>query len=144
MAVAYPPIILALGSFFNDTVLTLDSAVLNLVDWVLAQTLLSWLLFDADDAHFNTPDHFGGIEGWHVLFRYGAGNSRHPIASDGIEIECSEVIIIVVQGKGTARATLHGQNMTSEFLSLDHVKDSPWLRVTVINQAGKRAWSNPI
>lgn len=118
-------------------------------------------LIAADDAHFNTPDHFGG---WVMVkatentpeallaalkagsFYSSTGPEIHDIqfAKDGVEIDCSEAVTIVVQGQGTATATLHGQNMTGEFLSLDRVSDSPWLRVTVINQTGKRAWSNPI
>lgn len=118
-------------------------------------------LIAADDAHFNTPDHFGG---WVMVkarenapeallaalkageFYSSTGPDIHDIqfSKDGIEITCSEAATIVVQGKGTATATLHGQNMTRELLSLGRVKDSPWVRVTIIDQRGKCAWSNPI
>lgn len=118
-------------------------------------------LIAADDAHFNTPDHFGGWvmvkalenspEALLVALKAGefyssTGPDIHDIqfSNDGIEIECSKAATIVVQGKGTSTATLHGQNMTREFLSLERVKDSPWVRVTIIDQGGKRAWSNPI
>ncbi len=67
----------------------------------------------------------------------------HSLVNCGL-FDCSKAVTIVVQGKGTSTATLHGQNMTSEFLPLERVKGSPWIRVTVISQGGKRAWSNPI
>lgn len=62
----------------------------------------------------------------------------------GIEVACSEAATIVVQGKGSSTATLHGHAMTGKSLSLDRLKNSPWIRVTVIDSTGKRAWSNPI
>jgi len=118
-------------------------------------------LIATDDAHFNTPDHFGG---WVMVkatentpqallaaLKAGAyysstGPEIHDIrfTGDGIEVDCSAAVTIVVQGKGTSTATLHGRAMTGERLSLDRLKKSPWVRVTIIDQAGKRAWSNPI
>lgn len=118
-------------------------------------------LIAADDAHFNTPDHFGG---WvmvkaqenspdALLDALKAGqfySSSGPEINDirftekGIEVDCSSVVTIIIQGKGTSMATLHGKSMTTEQMSLDRLADSPWLRVTVIDRAGKRAWSNPI
>lgn len=118
-------------------------------------------LIAADDAHFNSPDHFGG---W-VMVK-AAENTPSALltalkegayyASTGpdfqdirfidgeIEVECSPASTIVVQGKGTSTATLHGSDMTHERLSLARVAGSPWLRVTISDKAGKRAWSNPI
>ena len=34
------------------------------------------------------------------------------------------------------------QNLTKEYIA--RLNASPWLRVAVIDAAGKRAWSNPI
>jgi hypothetical protein len=118
-------------------------------------------LIAADDAHFNTPDHFGG---WVMVkaventpsallkaLKEGAYYaSTGPDFQDirfidgAIEVECSPASTIVVQGKGTSTATLHGTDMTHERLSLARVAGSPWLRVTISDKAGKRAWSNPI
>ena len=114
-----------------------------------------------DDAHFNTPDFFGG---WvmvkatkncpeALLAALKAGeyySSTGPqindirVADDGVEVDCSSAATIIVQGQGPSMATLHGQSMTTAQLSLDRLADSPWVRVTVIDRAGKRAWSNPI
>lgn len=63
---------------------------------------------------------------------------------DGIEVDCSSAATIIVQGQGTSMATLHGKTMTTGQLSLDRLSNSPWIRVTIIDRAGKRAWSNPI
>ncbi|MFV2001891.1 MAG: hypothetical protein ACC619_02815 [Paracoccaceae bacterium] len=118
-------------------------------------------LIATDDAHFNTPDHFGGWvmvkaresspEALLAALKAGAFySSTGPqindirFTEDGIEVDCSAVVTIIVQGKGTQMATLHGATMTSGQLSLERLATSPWLRVTVIDRAGKRAWSNPI
>ena len=114
-----------------------------------------------DDAHFNTPDHFGG---WvmvkatentpeALLAALKAGefySSTGPeikdirIAGDTIEVDCSAAATIIVQGQGTSMATLHGNSMTAVNLSLERLSGSAWIRVTVVDRAGKRAWSNPI
>lgn len=118
-------------------------------------------LIATDDAHFNTPDHFGG---WVMVkatenapeallaalkageFYSSTGPQIHNVQvyNDRIEIECSAAATIIAMGKGTSMATLHGASMTKAVLSLERLKDSPWLRVTIIDRAGKRAWSNPI
>jgi len=118
-------------------------------------------LIATDDAHFNTPDHFGG---WvmvkaaentpdALLAALKAGayySSTGPdindirIAKDSIEVDCSVAATVIVQGQGTSMATLHGSSMTTAHLSLERLAGSPWIRVTVIDRAGKRAWSNPI
>ena len=118
-------------------------------------------LIATDDAHFNTPDHFGG---WVMVksaentpeallsalkageFYSSQGPQIHDIriADSSIEVNCSAAVTIIVQGKGTGTSTLHGTSMTSASLSRERLADSPWLRVTVLDRAGKRAWSNPV
>lgn len=118
-------------------------------------------LIATDDAHFNTPDFFGG---WvmvkatkntpeALLAALKAGefySSTGPQINDihftdeGVKIGCSSAATIIVQGKGTSMATLHGSSMTTAQLSLERLENSPWIRVTIIDRAGKRAWSNPI
>ncbi len=118
-------------------------------------------LIAADDAHFNTPDHFGGWvmvkaakntpEALLAALKAGAfyastGPEIHDIriSKDAVEVDCSTAATIIVQGQGTSMATLHGKSMTTASLSLARLANSPWMRVTVIDRAGKRAWSNPI
>jgi len=114
-----------------------------------------------DDAHFNTPDHFGGWvmvkaqqnEPKTLLAALLAGEyycSTGPqifdirICDDNVVVDCSEAATIILQGQGTSMATLHGENMKTGTLSRERLTGSKWLRVTVIDQAGKRAWSNPV
>jgi hypothetical protein len=118
-------------------------------------------LIATDDAHFNTPDFFGG---WVMVkapentpeallkalkageFYSSTGPDIHDvrITDEGIEVDCSSAVTIIVQGQGTSMATLHGAAMTSAQLSLERLANSAWIRVTIIDRAGKRAWSNPI
>ena len=117
-------------------------------------------LVAADDAHFNTPDHFGGwvmvkaLENTPeaLLKALKAGqfySSTGPEIRDiritrrTVEVDCSSVATIIVQGQGSATVTLHGEAMTTGCLSRHRVADSPWIRISIIDHAGKRAWSNP-
>lgn len=115
-----------------------------------------------DDAHFTEPDHFGG---W-VMVRATAndpdlllsalkrgdyyssqGPDLHGIDIDGrksVTIRSSAVRSMVVMGQGTAATSIHGESLTAGTVALDRFWNSPWIRVSVIDAAGKRAWSNPI
>lgn len=118
-------------------------------------------LIATDDAHFTEPDHFGG---WVMvkaeenapeallaaLKRGDFYASQGPelrgvrLAEHEVAVESSAVQTVIVQGHGSAATAVHGQSLTSATVPLDRVRNSPWLRVTVIDRAGKRAWSNPI
>ncbi|MCF6343412.1 MAG: CehA/McbA family metallohydrolase [Devosiaceae bacterium] len=118
-------------------------------------------LVAADDAHFNSPDYFGG---WVMVkakkntpkallaalkageFYSSTGPQIHniKILHDTVIVECSSATTVILQGQGTSMATLHGESMTTSKLSRERLAGSKWLRVTVIDRAGKRAWSNPI
>lgn len=118
-------------------------------------------LIATDDAHFTEPDHFGG---W-VMVKAGANEptqlldalkrgdfyaSQGPeisgvaIADDAVVVTSSAVSAVIVQGHGSAAAATHGQSMTRAAVPLARLAASPWIRVTVIDKAGKRAWTNPI
>jgi hypothetical protein len=124
--------------------------------------------FATDDAHFKTPDHFGG---WvHVkaesldpdallsslkqgLYYSSMGPQIHSIEMNGkeISISCSPVDTITVLC-GTSRTMLrNGRAITDAGFDLAKLekgwllkKQSAWFRVVVIDNGGKRAWSNPI
>ncbi|MCA1284852.1 CehA/McbA family metallohydrolase [Salipiger bermudensis] len=118
-------------------------------------------LIATDDAHFTEPDHFGG---WVMvkaeenapeallaaLKRGDFYASEGPelrgvrLAEHEVAVESSAVQTVIVQGHGSAATAVHGQSLTFATVPLDRVRNSPWLRVTVIDRAGKRAWSNPI
>lgn len=114
-----------------------------------------------DDAHFNEPDHFGG---WVMvkseentpdalltalkagMFYSSQGPELRGIELDGnnLTVRCSAATTVIVQGQGTATQAIHGASITQAQFKLARVADSPWLRVTVIDRAERRAWSNPI
>jgi len=114
-----------------------------------------------DDAHFATPDHFGG---WVMVkaaentpeallealkagaFYSSTGPEIHNIDLTRltIKIECSKAATIAIIGKGIAASKICGQDLTEGSIALDRFAISPWIRVVVIDHNGKRAWSNPI
>ncbi|MCY4305338.1 MAG: CehA/McbA family metallohydrolase [Aestuariivita sp.] len=114
-----------------------------------------------DDAHFQYPDYFGGwtmvksIENTPEALLQ-ALKSGHMYASTGPEIymviwndtevivECSAVTTIIVQGHKHTTKVKRGDTMTRATLPLSGLSDSPFLRLTVINKAGQRAWTNPV
>ncbi len=118
-------------------------------------------LVATDDAHFTEPDFFGG---WvmvkaqqnksdSILESLKQGSfysSQGPefidieINSETAKVQSTPVSTVIVQGQGSAYVAQHGEAIVSAELSLERLKNSPWLRVTVIDQYGKRAWSNPI
>ena len=118
-------------------------------------------LIATDDAHFSEPDHFGGWvmvkatentpEALLAALKEGAfyssqGPELRDVRVDGdhVVIESSAVVSAIVQGRGTGARAVHGHSMTSTRVPMARLNGSPWLRVTVIDAAGKRAWSNPI
>ena len=118
-------------------------------------------LIATDDAHFSEPDHFGG---WVMVkalentpeallgaLKRGDFYSSHgpellDVQLEGrkVIVESSAVVSVVAMGRGTGAKGVHGASMTRTEVPLDRLGDSPWLRVAVIDAAGKRAWSNPI
>jgi predicted metal-dependent phosphoesterase TrpH len=124
--------------------------------------------FATDDAHFKSFDYFGG---WvnvkaesldpDVLlaalkrgdYYSSQGPQLHAIELEGRELNvtCSPVdTITVVCGHSRTRVRT-GKAITSATLDLKPLEKiwslkryTPWFRVTVIDHAGKRAWSNPI
>ncbi len=140
--------------------------------WYLADQLLTegkrLTAFATDDAHFKTPDHFGG---WvHVKaesldpdalltalkagqYYSSMGPQIHSIEMNGkeIAISCSPVDTITVLCGTSRTAIRNGRAITDASFDLAKLekgwllkKQSAWFRVVVIDNAGKRAWSNPI
>ena len=117
-------------------------------------------LIATDDAHFSEPDHFGG---WVMVkaventpeallaalkagqFYSSQGPEIRGIRFDGkaVEVECSSVRSVVIQGAGSGAKAVHGQSLTRARVPFDRLGDSPWFRVSLIDHAGQRAWSNP-
>lgn len=114
-----------------------------------------------DDAHFSEPDHFGGwvmvkaqendpdslLEALKIGHYYSSqGPEFRNIAwnENSVDVESSAVSTVIVQGQGTAAVVVHGDSMTKSQVPLMRFIHSPWLRVTIVDRAGKKAWSNPV
>jgi hypothetical protein len=117
-------------------------------------------LIATDDAHFTEPDHFGGwvmvkaqentpeallaaLKQGHHYSTQGPALHGIEIARNRVRVSTSAVVSVIVQGAGTAATAVHGQSMTETEVRIDRLAASDWLRVSVIDRAGKRAWSNP-
>ena len=114
-----------------------------------------------DDAHFSEPDHFGG---WVMVkseanepeallsalkrgdFYSSQGPELHSVRLEGdhVVVECSAAVSITAIGWGTGAKAIHGHSMTRGEVPLARLNNSPWVRVSVMDAGGKRAWSNPI
>lgn len=114
-----------------------------------------------DDAHFATPDAFGG---WVMVkatsldpdalltalkaghFYASTGPAFHGVTwtTDSVTVHSTAAISVIVQGEGTASACVRGESMTRTTLPLDRFRNSSWVRITIIDAAGNRAWMNPV
>ena len=118
-------------------------------------------LIATDDAHFKGPDAFGGWvmvkaeentpEALLQALKDGAMYASEGPEIRDIRIEDKKILVehsaaefMIVSGYGSAAKPVHGSSMTRSEMKLARFADSEWIRVTVIDSAGKRAWSNPI
>ncbi|MEI4485713.1 CehA/McbA family metallohydrolase [Frigidibacter sp. MR17.14] len=118
-------------------------------------------LIATDDAHFHIDDHFGG---W-VMVKAAANAPAAILAAlkagafystqgpeiralsregDALQVETSPAASVIVAGQGTPTVWRSAEAGTVWTLPLDRLAASPWLRVTVTDAAGRRAWSNPL
>lgn len=123
-----------------------------------------------DDAHFHNGDHdaFGGwvhvkaqsLDPDELLAALKAGHfysSQGPqihdltLNGDQLEITCSPVNSISLMGGNSRSDVRTGRNITSATLNISTlakswtpITPSPWARIVLIDEAGKRAWTNPI
>ena len=116
--------------------------------------------FATDDAHHMAHDAFGGwihvkaesLDDAAILESLKAGryySSQGPTfeniecIGDEIVVECSPVNAVMVTGRGSRAEKLLGKDLTSARLPLARFSDT-FFRVTVVDNAGKKAWSNPV
>lgn len=114
-----------------------------------------------DDAHFTADDHFGGWvmvkaetnEPETLLSSLKKGNfysSQGPLINNvdwydnHVEVQTSPVNTVIVQGQGSRTIADHTDRMTSTKIPLKSVQHSPWHRITIIDNHGKKAWTNPV
>ena len=64
-------------------------------------------------------------------------------ARDRLVIECSPAVQILATGTGPMALQAVGQGLTSADFGISEF-ETPWLRVTVRDEYGRRAWTNPV
>jgi hypothetical protein len=118
-------------------------------------------LIATDDAHFYEADHFGAwvmvkaaentpdallaaLKAGHYYATQGPEIRDIRVRGSHVEVDCSAAATIIVQGRGSVAGGVHGASMTTGTVDLTDYAASPWIRVTVVDRAGKRAWSNPV
>ncbi len=135
--------------------------------WYLADALLAEGYridaYAADDAHLRkgAPDAFGGwvqvrseaLEPEAILAALKAGSyysSQGPeihaveVGERSVVVRCSPARGVFLGGRARARARALGEGITECELPLDLFVASSHLRVTVVDAAGRRAWTNPV
>ncbi len=119
------------------------------------------LAYAADDTHFSDrPDAFGA---WVMVrapelspealltalkaghFYSSQGPEIHDVRIEGTEIfvACSPASVVFVTGAGSRAAQRRGDGITEATVSIEKFLGS-YCRVTVLDQHGRRAWTNPI
>jgi len=116
--------------------------------------------FATDDAHLLTHDVFGGwihvkaesLEPDALLESLKAGrfySSQGPqiydirIEGEEVVVDCSPASAIMLSGRGSRATKEMGKGMTSARLPLKRFKDA-YFRVTVVDDHGRKAWSNAV
>ncbi|SIO07261.1 hypothetical protein SAMN05444722_0316 [Rhodovulum sp. ES.010] len=117
-------------------------------------------LVATDDAHFTEPDHFGGwvmvkaeanapdallaaLKAGEFYASQGPEFRNVAVEDDRVVVETSAVSSVILQGHGSAAKAVHGASLTRAEIPLARFSDSPWIRLSVIDRAGRRAWTNP-
>ncbi len=124
--------------------------------------------FATDDAHFASPDYFGGwvhvkansldpdplleaLKKGHYYSSQGPQIHDITLAGKELAIATSPVDTITVVCGNSRTCSRFGKAITDAVFDLAKLekgwllkKLSPWFRVVAIDHAGKRAWSNPI
>ena len=134
-------------------------------DWPYLDTLLNrdWRLtgYATDDAHHLTHDWLGGWvmvnatenEPDALLDALKAGHyysSQGPeildithADNDEIQIKCSPATTVAISGRGARSEYVRGAEITAAAFPLRKYAGA-YFRITVIDAAGAKAWSNPI
>lgn len=135
--------------------------------WHLTELLLGrgrrLTAYAADDAHF-WPRDPPGCKAWVQVraespdpgallaalkaghYYSSTGPEIHAIELDGarITVRCSPAAQVLITGCVPGLQSCNGLGLTDCELSLDKLAPSPYVRVTVADASGGRAWSNPI
>ena len=114
-----------------------------------------------DDAHFEADDAFGAwvmvkaeerdpdallaaLKAGHYYSSTGADLHGIHFDGDDLVVECSPAVGVFLQGKGSRATQVLGRDLTSVRLPAHKLGKHSFMRVTVVDAQGRRAWSNPI
>jgi len=133
-------------------------------DWPFCDQLLNegWRLtgYASDDAHHLEHDCFGGwvqvkaaeltpdalldaLARGHYYSSQGPEIHALELCDGELRVECSEAAAIAATGRGSRSTFVRGRGLTAARLPLERF-DGGYLRVTVTDACGRKAWSNPI
>ncbi len=132
----------------------------HFVDQLLAEGRRASILA-VDDAHFHCDDAFGGFvmvkaeanEPEALLASLKAGafySSQGPTISnvrfDGsfVEVDCSPASAVIALGRGSQANQRVGDALTSARLDLAGFAKGGYARLVVVDERGRRAWTNPV
>jgi hypothetical protein len=118
------------------------------------------LTYACDDAHFKTPDFGGGwvevkagentpeailaaLKGGHFYSTQGPSIHHVELQGDSILVECSPAQGILAIGRGYQHSYAFANGMSHVSLPRAPLDGSPWIRIIVIGENGRRAWTNP-
>ncbi|MCL4765672.1 MAG: CehA/McbA family metallohydrolase [Hyphomicrobiaceae bacterium] len=135
-----------------------DSA--SLIDVMLAKGR-RLTLCATDDAHFHFNDWFGGyvmvkseslepealvsaLKAGHYYSSQGPELAGITVSGDTLDVECSPARSVIALGRASTSAAAFGHGLTRARLSLDGLRAGGFVRVVVVDAAGRKAWSNPI
>lgn len=114
-----------------------------------------------DDAHFEVDDAFGAwvmvkaearepeallaaLKAGHYYSSTGAQIHGLQLEGDELVVECSPARGVYLQGKGSRVTQVLGEGLTRVRLPVGKLGKESFLRVTVVDAQGRRAWSNPM
>ncbi|MCB9871616.1 MAG: CehA/McbA family metallohydrolase [Ectothiorhodospiraceae bacterium] len=134
------------------------------VDWPFLDALLNagkrLTGYATDDAHLWHDDAFGGWVQVHAdrgepealveslkAGRYysSQGPVLHDVEIDGdrVRVRCSPAVAVAATGRGAKSEQQRGSDLTDVTLPIDRFRPG-YLRLTVIDADGRRAWTNPV
>jgi hypothetical protein len=133
--------------------------------WGLLDALLArgrrLLACAVDDAHCKYDDWFGGwvmvkatapepdllveaLKAGRYYSTQGPAIHALEIGRDEVSIECSPASTIAALGRGSAEAATLGNALRGTRLPLAKFRAGGYVRVVVVDEQGRRAWSNPV
>ena len=85
-----------------------------------------------------------GLKNGHYYSSQGPDFKNIKIQKGRLEVLCSPVEKIIVSGYGSASTYRDKPDMETAIFNLGLLPQKKWLRVTIIDNNGKKAWTNPI